>query len=171
MSETLSAYTQKGIAAMKAGNYNLARQFFERAIDENPDDETAWLWMSSIVHTPGEKREYLKRVLEINPHNAAAKRGLEVLGPDLGAPSEVMAEPPIEATAPWIAAAAESAPSSARKKEATFRRWELAVLIALAVGAIGVIVLMLIVLATRGQPAPAPVPIALLGASALLTAH
>src|SRR3990172_3328920 len=82
MSGTSSDFTQKGIAAVQAGNLSLARQLLNAALAENPNDVQAWLWMSGIVHTPVEKRECLRRVLDIDPENPAARRGLEALGPD-----------------------------------------------------------------------------------------
>ena len=81
MSDASSDFTQKGIAAVRAGNLSLARQLLNAALTEDPNDVQAWLWMSGIVHTPAEKRQCLRRVLEIDPANAAAKRGLEALGP------------------------------------------------------------------------------------------
>ena len=91
MSGTSSDFTQKGIAAVKVGNLSLARQLLNAALAEDPNDVQAWLWMSGIVHTPAEKRQCLRRVLEIDPANAAAKRGLEALGPEPAAAIVVVA--------------------------------------------------------------------------------
>jgi hypothetical protein len=82
MSSSGPAFTQKGIAAVKAGNAHLAKKMLEAALAENPNDAQAWLWMSAVVQTPDEKRECLRRVLAIDPNHAAAKRGLEQLGPE-----------------------------------------------------------------------------------------
>jgi len=86
MNGTSSGFTQRAIAAIQAGNLSLARQLLNAALAENPNDVQAWLWMSGIVHTPVEKRECLRRVLEIDPENSAARRGLEALGPEHVAP-------------------------------------------------------------------------------------
>ncbi len=82
MSGTPSTLTQKGITALKAGNRHLAKQFLQAALAENPNDATAWLWMSGVATTVEEKRECLRRVLAIDPNHALAKRGLEALGPE-----------------------------------------------------------------------------------------
>ncbi len=46
------------------------------------DNETAWLWLSSVVESDTEKRRCLRRVLDINPDNAHARKGLAMLGPE-----------------------------------------------------------------------------------------
>ncbi len=158
MSGPRSTYTQKGIAAARGGNHNLARQFLEAALAEDPDDAVAWLWMSSVVHTPAEKRECLKRVLAIDPNHAAAKHGLELLGPEPAAPWVV--EPYVPETPP----AAPPPPRPIERRKDTARRQaptprsvrprQIALLIVLAVAVVGVFVLLAVLLAS---PREAPV--------------
>lgn len=71
--------TTKGIKAAKGGNRRLARQFLDAAIVNDPHDAKAWLWLSSVVDTVNERRDCLEHVLEIDPDNAVAKRGLTIL--------------------------------------------------------------------------------------------
>jgi hypothetical protein len=167
---TPSTYTQKGIAAVKAGNLHLARQFLEAATAENPEDVTAWLWMSGVVHTSAEKRECLKRVLAIDPDNAAAKRGLDLLGPE---PAPIVVEPiapepiaPAPPPAPVTPVAAPSTKPVERKVAAPrppaaprpARRGRTVLLIVLLVAVIGVIGLIVVTLTNPGAVSPASAP-------------
>jgi hypothetical protein len=70
---------QRGIAALKAGDKAEARRLFGRIIRQNPRDDQAWLWMSGAVDTAQECLTCLNKVLEINPHNEIAQRGLDAL--------------------------------------------------------------------------------------------
>lgn len=70
---------QQGIAAIQAGDKAEARRLFGRIIQKNPRDEQAWLWMSGAVDTAPERLTCLNKVLEINPHNETAQRGLAAL--------------------------------------------------------------------------------------------
>lgn len=70
---------QRGIAAIKTGDKAEARRLLGRAIQQNPRDEQAWLWMSGAVETAQERLTCLTKVLEINPNNEAAQRGLATL--------------------------------------------------------------------------------------------
>jgi hypothetical protein len=152
-----STYTEKGIAAAKTGNLNLARQFLKAALAENPDDAQAWLWMSSVVHTATEKRDCLRRVLEIDPNNTAARRGLEILGPEPVSP--VSHEPvgpsqsPFDTSLSSAPKPAAPAAGSARRPAApqATRRRPRALWIVLLFAAIIVAVIAIVVLAGGGQ--------------------
>ncbi|MGH2593836.1 MAG: tetratricopeptide repeat protein, partial [Anaerolineae bacterium] len=155
MAGSPSIYTQKGIAALKAGNSNLARRFFDAALDDNPNDELAWLWLSGVVHTPDEKRECLKRVLAINPNNAAAKRGLDILGPEPVAPlASFPAEPVESATPPMAVKPVEPARPLPQGRGKSKRGGQSAILIALGIGVIGVFGLLVAALATQSREGP-----------------
>jgi DNA helicase-2/ATP-dependent DNA helicase PcrA len=49
------------------------------AIQQDPGDEMAWLWLSEVVETDAKRMDCLQHVLSINPQYAVARRGLEVL--------------------------------------------------------------------------------------------
>ena len=49
------------------------------AIELDDHDEQAWLWLSSVVESPADKRVCLENVLAINPDNRAAQKGLRWL--------------------------------------------------------------------------------------------
>src|SRR4051812_223561 len=82
------------VDALKAGDRAGARALLARAIQHNPRDELAWLWMSGAVDTDGDPHRCLERVLAINPQNATARRGLASLpSASTSAPVQTPAEP------------------------------------------------------------------------------
>ena len=99
----------QGIDALKAGDKARARDLLTRAIQHNPRDERAWLWMSGAVETDWDRRRCLERVLAINPQNAAARRGLASLASaSTSAPDQTPASPPEPVPALAARPAAES---------------------------------------------------------------
>jgi hypothetical protein len=89
---------QRGIAALEAGDKVQACRLLGRAIQANPQDEQAWLWLSGAVESDQERLMCLNKVLEINPANEAAKRGVAAL-------REKQASKPTKRATPfpWIA--------------------------------------------------------------------
>ena len=97
---TLEEFLQQGIAAARAGQIESARQFFARAIQIDPNNETAWLWMSGVTEEREQRIYCLRRVLAVNPNHEVARRGLSALGAgDEATPQEETA-PPVQAAAP-----------------------------------------------------------------------
>ena len=72
---------QRGIAAAKKNDKATALYLLLQAVDEDPVNETAWLWMASVAEEIEEKLTYLQRVLEINPENEHARNSIAVLQP------------------------------------------------------------------------------------------
>lgn len=70
---------KQGIAALKAGQKAEARRLLERVVQQDKDNETAWLWLSGAVDTDRERIHCLRETLRINPNNQHAQRGLETL--------------------------------------------------------------------------------------------
>lgn len=68
-----------GIAAAKKGDFLQARKLLLTLLDEDEQNEKAWLWLSSVVESSEDKRICLENVLTINPANAAAIRGIQRL--------------------------------------------------------------------------------------------
>jgi len=68
------------IAAIRSGRQEEGRQLLNLLIQQNPNNEMAWLWMSSVVSNDEQRARCLYHVLAINPNNAVARKGLEVLG-------------------------------------------------------------------------------------------
>lgn len=69
----------EGMTAAKNGDNEAARDLLTQVIGLNPRSELAWLWMSSVFQTPEQRHDCLLRVLQINPSNEAAKRGIAAL--------------------------------------------------------------------------------------------
>lgn len=79
MSSDVDALVKEAIRAVKAGKKAEARLLLERATDADPENEKAWMWMSAVVDEPGDQRICLENVLIINPSNANAQKGLDML--------------------------------------------------------------------------------------------
>jgi len=79
--------TEQGIAALKSGDKVLAYKLLTQSLSMDAKDELAWLWLSGVVQNNAERRYCLEKVVEINPNNEAARRGLLLLPPDIGSRS------------------------------------------------------------------------------------
>ena len=66
-----------GIAAAKQKDVPVAHRLLTAAVKDDPQSEYGWLWLASVTDSPREALKYLRKVLEINPANAAAKKGIE----------------------------------------------------------------------------------------------
>jgi tetratricopeptide (TPR) repeat protein len=95
MSAQITEWLAKGIAAAKAGNDAAARELLSHVVDQDPQNEQAWLWLASVVQTDEELEICLENVLTINPANEAARARLAMLS-SLQAPAPA-AEPEPEA--------------------------------------------------------------------------
>lgn len=65
-----------GIEAAKAKNVPVALRLLQAAVAEDPANEFGWLWLASVCDSPSEALAHLRRVLAINPTNAAARKGV-----------------------------------------------------------------------------------------------
>jgi membrane protein YdbS with pleckstrin-like domain len=70
---------RRGIAALRAGRKKEARQLLMQVLQQDEENEQAWLWMSGAVETDKLRQFCLAKVLEIDPDNEAAKKGLSRL--------------------------------------------------------------------------------------------
>lgn len=68
------------ITAIRSGRKEEGRQLLNLLIQQNPNNEMAWLWMSSVVNNDQQRARCLYHVLAINPNNDLARRGLQLLG-------------------------------------------------------------------------------------------
>lgn len=68
------------ITAIRSGRREEGRQLLNLLIQQNPNNEMAWLWMSSVVDNDEQRARCLYHVLAIDPGNAVARQGLKVLG-------------------------------------------------------------------------------------------
>ena len=67
----------EGIAAAQSGDNAVARTLLLQVTDQAPDNETAWLWLASIVELPEHRLAFLERALGINPHNEQAQAWMQ----------------------------------------------------------------------------------------------
>ena len=83
MTESIAAevqqLVQEGKAAALAGDTFAARASFRRATEIDPACIEAWLGLANVVPVLAEKREYLLRVLELDPTNAEAQASLHYI--------------------------------------------------------------------------------------------
>ncbi|MCL4271862.1 MAG: hypothetical protein KJZ72_20050, partial [Anaerolineales bacterium] len=67
----MSDKLQQAITAIKSGQKQVGQQLLARVIQEEPNNEVAWLWMSAVVDE--DKRGYcIEHALKINPNNLQA---------------------------------------------------------------------------------------------------
>lgn len=76
---TVSLLTSQGVSALKAGDREQAQKWLRLAVKRNPNDITAWLWLSGAVDSDQERLECLQQVLRVAPGHAAATAGIEKL--------------------------------------------------------------------------------------------
>jgi tetratricopeptide (TPR) repeat protein len=70
----------EAIRAARAGQREQARTLLLQIVEEDENNELAWLWLSGVVETDEDRRVCLENVLALNPNNEVARRGLAKLG-------------------------------------------------------------------------------------------
>jgi hypothetical protein len=101
----------QGIMAARAGDKTGARRILTQVIQDDPGSEAAWLWLSSVLDTPQGRAFCLRKVLDLNPRNQTAQKGLAALEAAPPAPTIVAQKPPSEALpAPVAPATAKRGP-------------------------------------------------------------
>ena len=74
----MSEELKQAIQLIKSGEKEAGKNLLIRLVKNDPKNENAWLWLSSV--TNGEQRIYcLKKVLEINPQNEKTQAYLKQL--------------------------------------------------------------------------------------------
>jgi Tfp pilus assembly protein PilF len=68
---------QLAITAARAGNNKPARLMFEQVLKQDKNNERAMMWLAKIAETKAERREWLTRVLNVNPNNDTARDALK----------------------------------------------------------------------------------------------
>jgi len=71
---------REAVDALRLGNRARARDLLTRLLKTDQKNPTYWLWLSAAVDTQKERQYCLQMVLQADPQNAAAKRGLVILG-------------------------------------------------------------------------------------------
>jgi hypothetical protein len=76
---------QLGVAAARDGNRDEARNLFRLLTRQEPENAQAWLWLAGVAEGRDERQAALERVLELDPDNDMAQKGLAALGVDVAA--------------------------------------------------------------------------------------
>ncbi|WP_119073018.1 tetratricopeptide repeat protein [Aggregatilinea lenta] len=84
---------QQGIAAARGGRPERARDLLQQAVRLDPQNETTWLWLSSVARDDKERLFCLRQLLTVNPENEFALKGLRALGAEPAAASQPTASP------------------------------------------------------------------------------
>jgi tetratricopeptide (TPR) repeat protein len=84
---------QQGIAAARGGRPERARDLLQQAVRLDPQNETTWLWLSSVARDDKERLFCLRQLLTINPQNEFALKGLRALGAEPVAANQPTATP------------------------------------------------------------------------------
>jgi twitching motility two-component system response regulator PilG len=66
------SFVQKGIASAKENQKPTAAGYFRQAINFEPNNELAWLWLASVSDALEDKMAHLQKVLLLNPDNEKA---------------------------------------------------------------------------------------------------
>jgi tetratricopeptide (TPR) repeat protein len=85
----------EALDAIAKGQRSRARDLLTRLLRADQANSQYWLYMSSVVETHSERIFCLESVLKLDPENAAAKRGLIILGAR-EAGEDVVPVPPIQ---------------------------------------------------------------------------
>jgi len=72
----LERLLQEGIDAARSGYDQRARDLLLQVLEQDPGSVRAWLWLSGVVDTPGEKELCLEQVINIEPDHVVVRRGL-----------------------------------------------------------------------------------------------
>lgn len=75
----MEKYFQEAINSIKDGDKTRGRKLLIKVLENDENNELAWLWLTKCLSDPTQKRECFNRVLEINPNNKHAKKGLNRL--------------------------------------------------------------------------------------------
>ncbi|MBE2268188.1 MAG: hypothetical protein IAE80_08130 [Anaerolinea sp.] len=67
---------QLAIRAARAGNKEPARAMFHRVWSEDKRNERAMMWLAKLADDKAERKQWLTRVLAVNPNNEIAKQAL-----------------------------------------------------------------------------------------------
>ncbi len=90
---------QLGIEAAREGNREEARNLFSLLTRQEPNNVQGWLWLAGVADDADERRGALERVVELDPNNEMARRGLQAMGvsPTARSQAATPAETPDEA--------------------------------------------------------------------------
>ncbi len=113
---------QLGIDAAREGNREEARNLFSLLTRQEPDNVQAWLWLAGVAEGPEQRRAALERVIELDPGNEMAIKGLQAMGVPLPKRGDERAPAPPPPPAPATPPAPEepAKPAAAMSDEEQF---------------------------------------------------
>lgn len=82
--ESLNQLLHQGIAAARGGQRDAARSILANVVRMDPRNEIGWMWLSSVASDDSERLFCLRKLLEVNPQNEFALKGLRALGVEPG---------------------------------------------------------------------------------------
>ncbi|MGQ9848561.1 MAG: tetratricopeptide repeat protein [Aggregatilineaceae bacterium] len=85
--ESLNQLLHQGIAAARAGQRETARTILQNVVRLDPRNEIGWMWLSSVAADDSERLFCLRKLIEINPANEFALKGLRALGVEPARPT------------------------------------------------------------------------------------
>jgi hypothetical protein len=71
---------KQAIQLIKAGDSDRARQLLVEKLKTDPKNDTAWVWLATVVETAEVKQECLAEALKYNPPHEVARRALAAIG-------------------------------------------------------------------------------------------
>lgn len=90
---------QKAVDFIEQGNFADARDLLTRLLKTDQNNAVYWVWLSAAMETQKERIYCLQTALKLDPENAAARRGLTLLG---GLPpAEGLSPFPMNHPRPW----------------------------------------------------------------------
>lgn len=90
---------REAVDAVRQGDRARARDLLTRLLKADQNNPTYWVWLSAVVDSPKERLYCLQTALKLDPENAAAKRGLVLLG---GLPPDDAVQPfPLNRPRSW----------------------------------------------------------------------
>jgi hypothetical protein len=115
----MSTQLQRAITAIKSGDKKTGKQLLTKALQADPRNEKAWLWLAHVVDSPKQSQECLERVLTINPQNENARRGLTKLNGSTAHPPPTRTDQsPAQSTAPTSVGATQPATDTLSRQKA-----------------------------------------------------
>jgi hypothetical protein len=69
----------QAIEAIKAGDKTTGQRLLREVLQTDPANESAWFWMTRTVDSDQKRLRCLEKVLEINPANEPAQRGIATI--------------------------------------------------------------------------------------------
>jgi hypothetical protein len=80
---------EQAIAHVNSGDLEQGRALLERVLEQDPQNDQAWVWLSGCVEGEMQRRICLQQALKANPENQAALDGMKLLEGELVQASDV----------------------------------------------------------------------------------